>query len=183
MKRLLPKAVTIQIDSREQYPFPYAKMGVFKWYPNPHSCTPILLQIKTEVVTLPEGDYCLKGLDTRCIVERKGSLGELTTNLLTADYLRASNAFGRLRSATAHPWLVIEGSLSELSTPITLKRNVPDPARVRDALHRAASLFNLQLAFIGRPSNRMLSAEFVLSILLNESPWADEFRPPLPEGV
>lgn len=180
MRRQLPKSVTIQVDTREQYPFPFDKMGTFAWYPDPLSDQPLILQIKVEPATMPEGDYCLKGLGPRCIVERKSGLSELTTNLLTADWARTSSAYGRLCAATANPWLVVEGSISELATPLHVRRNVPHPARVRDALNRAASLHNLQVAFIGRPTNRMLSAEFVLSLLLNETPWADEYRPPLP---
>lgn len=177
MKRKLPQSVTVQIDTREQDPLPFKVLTTFRWFPNPHCEAPHLLQVKTESVKLPEGDYCLKGYGDRCLVERKSGLSELTTNLMTSDYARATASFGRLAAASKNPWLVVEGTLSEFTTPITVKRNIPEPSRVRDALQRVASIYGLQVAFVGRPANRILTAEFVLSLLLNETPWADEFRP------
>ena len=93
------------------------------------------------------GDYTLEGHEETCIVERKGSLTELATNLLMDDYRRADAAFSRLSNSTRNPYLLVECSAAELRTR---SKYVHEPARVVDALAAMMERYKLRLILCGR---------------------------------
>jgi hypothetical protein len=97
--RKLPRDLLIQIDSREQHPllFPDTVLR----YTSPKSRT--LHRIKTETVTLKEGDYRLASHPTAGVCERKAGLSELTQNTLSGDRPRFTRAINRLLGCCSHP--------------------------------------------------------------------------------
>lgn len=103
--------------------------------------------VGTERKVLPAGDYCLKGEAESCLIERKGTLRELSNNLLGEDYARAMDAFKRLANATAHPYLVVECTSVDLRTPT---RWVEEPARVVDSLCSLMERLGLRLILCGK---------------------------------
>ena len=103
--------LTVVIDSREQQPLPFP--GHIKVHLR-RSKTPTMIKIATEVDTMPAGDYTLKGFSHVVLVETKRSAREVSENLLTADYRRASRALERLANSTKNPILVCEFGQSEL---------------------------------------------------------------------
>ncbi|KKN58735.1 hypothetical protein LCGC14_0549130 [marine sediment metagenome] len=106
-----------------------------------------MIVVQTERAALKEGDYALEGFEDRCLIERKGSLRELSTNLLGGDYTRAMSAFKRLSAATAHPYLVVECTAAELRTPT---RWTQEPARVVDSLCSLMERLRFRLILCGR---------------------------------
>ena len=129
-----PTKITVLVDSREQYPLLFPK--TLRWHgPNsireriePHGR---LLQVTTETRKLRAGDYCLAGQERSCIVERKGSLLELHSNLFTADRVRFIKAMNKLIKATDYPVMVLELSVMDLNRR---DQRVQAPDRIFDAL-------------------------------------------------
>ena len=156
--------LTVIQDSREQTPlkFPdHIKVHLRR------SKTPTLIKIKTDVDTLPAGDYTIEGFDNVVLVETKRSARELHDNLLTADFRRASHAFELLQSATKHPFLVCEFGQSDLldETPGTAWGG---PA-VADALAYLVAEHGLSLWFAGPRSGalaRRRTAELILRLMI-----------------
>lgn len=95
---------------------------------------------------MSEGDYGLKGQETDCLIERKGSLSELAGNMLGNDWSRAMDAFKRFSDATANPYLMIECSSADL---LRKTRWIHEPARVTDALLALVEKLGLKLLLVG----------------------------------
>lgn len=163
--RKLPSKVTVQIDRRENYPLPFP--STIKWYPNRGS-KPRLIQVETEVKTLPTGDYLLKGYDDVSIFEKKGSIAEVAQNMLTKDYSRASSAFQRLIEACEFPYLLLNCPVESLWEPTQW---VPEPARAFQALTQMAAERRLPiLMFDARSVNAQRRlGEVVLTYLLTHA--------------
>jgi len=158
--------VVVLIDKREKRPLTFP--ATIKWHAERGGRSTLVI-VKTKQKTLPEGDYCLEGHDKDCIIERKGGLNELSQNLLSNDYERASKAFSRLEVSTRHPYLLIEASCSQLRKPTRWTQN---PEAVSDALAGLIRRRNLGLLLVGRcstPKAKRVVGEFVLRLMLAHS--------------
>jgi hypothetical protein len=122
--------------------------------------------VQTKRVVLPEGDYALFGYEGECIIERKGSLRELSNNLLSEDWARASDAFQRLADATRNPYLLIECTPAEFLRKF---RWTQSPAKIMDALSALIERFGFRPILCGSVKTARQKAvvgELILRIML-----------------
>lgn len=122
--------------------------------------------VRPIIQTLDVGDYVLKGHETRCIIERKGSIQELAGNLFTKDWARAMSAFERLSNATANPYLLLECTPNDLAKP---SRWVENPEQIVDALASLLERFKLRLLLCGSVKTydqKRTVGEFILRLML-----------------
>lgn len=108
----LPKTVTMQVDTREQYPllFP-ATVRI----PHPERLGVMcVVAVKVQKIKLDCGDYRLAEYPKCCVIERKASQLELFKNLEDSlDSIRQAKAFRRLREVE-FPYLLIEATPQEV---------------------------------------------------------------------
>lgn len=112
MAPVTPKEITVEIDTREQYPvlFP-ATVTILD--PVTHKIHRV--NVATRKVKLDAGDYRLMEYPEVCVVERKASQSELTKNLLSLDDAgRQQRAFQKLSDCCLYPVLLLELSPSEI---------------------------------------------------------------------
>ncbi len=107
---ILPKHVTILVDTREQKPLPLPKTIRWPTWGDEGQ----LIEIREEPLALYAGDYALKEAPKRCIIERKGSINEVRENLCGEDRYRATNAFRKLCETTNNPILALDFPLTQL---------------------------------------------------------------------
>lgn len=161
-----PKTVTIQIDTREQYPLLFPPTVL--WHRD-RGGKPSLIRVKKEEVTLAAGDYTLKGYDDVGGVERKGALDEIAKNFMSADYRRSSAAFQKLVETYEFPYLLLDVTVGELLTPT---ERTPEPRQVLDALLDLTHERGIRLLLAGHAKAvgaRRILGEFVLRILLSHA--------------
>lgn len=128
----MKREYTILVDEREKKPFTFPEYIVCL-DPNKDPChqSGITVRLRTQKRTMKTGDYALDG--GAAVVERKGSLDEITQNLLTPDGRRRfAECCRRLRDETARPLLLLEGLVG---TPI-IKPGKPHPGLAIDSLMR-----------------------------------------------
>lgn len=135
---------TILRDRNEQRPWKFPK--TIKWYRDRSTKGQIVL-LREQRKVLKAGDYCLKGEEESCLIERKASLKELANNLVGDDYSRAMDAFRRFSEATRHPYLAVECTVAELRNPT---RWVQEPARIVDALCSLMERLHFRLILVGK---------------------------------
>lgn len=169
MRTLVPKKLIVQIDSREKYPliFP-ANLQI----DNPNNCyKKIIIPVYSEVVTLSTGDYRLKQFPECCVVERKGCLKELYTNLYSPkDQIRQAKAFRKLR-AVEHPYLMIEASPRTMLVHKSPHYTVT-PASFMHRLTLVVVKYRLHPLLVPRsntPQARRALGEFILHLMLNHA--------------
>ena len=158
--------MAVLVDSREKFPllFPASVL----WYPTRAARPHYLINIVPETKRMSEGDYAMKGYEDVCLIERKGSLSELSSNLCSKDYKRAHSAFVRLTKACTHPYLLLEETPAGI-LPTTYKHDRPTPDRVVDAFFREVSELKIPLIFAGRarsPGHRRRLGHMVLKIMI-----------------
>jgi hypothetical protein len=109
----IPSSITIQSDTREQYPLLFPAMI---WICHPEQDRKMLpIEVKSEKIKLDCGDYRLKEYPSECIVERKASQLEIFKNLHDSkDRIRQAKAFRKLITNCKHPILLVEASPTEL---------------------------------------------------------------------
>lgn len=158
---------TVLCDTREKRALPLPSTLVVKdwghFYPGERTTT---VRIQTEEVALTTGDYCLKGHESTCLIERKGSLRELEKNLMDSqDRERFFNQLRRLRASTRNPVLFVEGDPLSWHQKRTDKIN---PHLLRDCLLGSCLQFGVQLVLL--PCNsvgaRRAAAEWLISTLI-----------------
>jgi hypothetical protein len=140
----IPNCITIQIDTREQYPllFPeIIKIGdpelTYKMIP---------IAVKTERVKLNCGDYMLKEYPRECIAERKASQLEIYKNLNESyDRIRQAKAFRKLVASCKHPLLLIEASPGEL---LGNNPRIKNPEIVAHRLSLAIAKYGFSVVFL-----------------------------------
>ena len=127
--RRCPASICVLVDDREKKPIPFppslthVEPGSFllprtvTHYNKEESPHPHLVEIAQRTVHFPsrglEGDYCLKGFEKDCMIERKGSMNELGGNMLTKDFHRQDKAFRRLVSSTFRPIVYLDFPFTE----------------------------------------------------------------------
>jgi hypothetical protein len=126
VKKPLPKILTVLIDTREQNPLVFP--STLTWY---NGNTRHLFTVRTASSKLPTGDYALAGFEDSSLCERKGSMGELRTNLLTKDRARWEGCIYRLTKECVFPWILLDIPQSERRR---VTEYVPEPDKVLDAL-------------------------------------------------
>ena len=84
----------------------------------------------TEVATLSTGDYTLKGLEDKFVLERKGSAAEFYNNICTADKARFEREMVRL-SLMPHSYIILEFTLNDI---LKFPHTSALPARVKKAI-------------------------------------------------
>lgn len=164
-KPITPPRITIEIDSREHYPYPFPSTTLLI---DPVTKLSQRLTIKTEVRALPYGDYRIKEYPNICCLERKASLSELYSNLCTTDNGRQTRAFAKLTDGCTHPILLLEMCPSEFFQPLSFTK--ADPERVLDSLLR--TLLQNHITLLTVPSARSLTSrrrvgEFLIHYLMN----------------
>lgn len=109
----IPTEITIQIDTREQYPLLFPAIIQIGHPELTYKMIPVA--VKQERTKLDCGDYRLKEYPEDCIVERKASQLEIWKNLNESlDRIRQAKAFRRLIASCRHPILLVEASPQEL---------------------------------------------------------------------
>lgn len=162
MRVPVPKKITVCVDTREKHPLIFPPKLPWWRYPDEFS----ILEVDTKSVELPFGDYCLDGFANVCCVERKGSLREIATNLLTKDRRRADAAFVRLVEGSRHPYLLLDFTLGQLRP----SRYCDNPHRVLDVLLHYSALRGLSILWSGSGNTvygRTLVGEMILRVLWN----------------
>ena len=140
----IPAEITIQIDTREQYPllFPaFIQIGhpelTYKMIP---------IAVKEQRVKLACGDYRLAEYPTDCIVERKASQLEIFKNLNDSiDRIRQAKAFRRLAASCEYPILLVEASPQEL---LGNNPRIKNPELVAHRLSLAIAKYGFHAIFL-----------------------------------
>jgi hypothetical protein len=144
--------ITIIADTREQKPLLFPRT--------------IRLQggarlLKVVRSKLDLGDYAIQGAEGGCVIERKGSIAEISKNTLDGrDAARQRAAFDRLAQAAA-PIILIEQSVGDL---MRVNKYAEDPGLAMDILLREAMSRGIQVWFVGNcgmPSKRRMVGELV----------------------
>ena len=161
---MVPKTITVQIDTREQRPLLFPRL--LSWV-DPHARGRIIIKVKTERVKLDAGDYRLKHSKTTCIIERKASLRELQKNFTTGDLNRQLAALDKLEKATQHFVVLIETTPRGLVAP---SKDCDHPEYVlcpffREVTRRGGSIY-LTGTTSPTPASRRHAGELVLRTLL-----------------
>lgn len=179
---MIPNKITVLIDSRERHPLLFPKWITV--HPD-RTSEEVHVEVSTEVVVMPAGDYTLKGYDGICIAETKRSLRELYTNVCTKDWTREVKALKRLFDACKYPLLVWEMTPSEL---FRTSSSVPDPHLVFDRWMQVVAAFNLRLMITGvgcGPGPRRKLGEQIIRLMLayigspnpyDRQAWEDKLR-------
>ncbi len=160
----VPQKVCVVRDDREKFPilFP-AHVRYFTPDRRPH-----LIHIVPKVKRLPEGDYLLDEAPAGCIVERKGSIQELYSNLIGQDRMRAVSAFRRLSTSCSRPILLLDLSLGDFYRDIP---GLPAPGHILSELLRTIRPLGIELLTVGpcKGSNiRTQLGSFIAHLLIEE---------------
>ena len=140
----IPVEITIQVDTREQYPLLFPELIQIGHPELTYKMIPIA--VKTERIKLDCGDYRLKKYPAECIVERKASQLEIYKNLNDShDRIRQAKAFRKLVASCEHPVLLVEAS------PLELFRSDPhikNPEIVAHRLSLAIAKYGFHVIFL-----------------------------------
>lgn len=136
MRQQVPRCLTVMVDGNEQNDLQFPPNFVWNVGGRCH-----LIQLKINKRRFDTGDYYLDGYKEVAIVERKGSLGELHTNLFTGDETRFRAALRRMVSATRVPILWLDIPVSQLFEATAY---VDDPRKVVDKLLRTCEEFGVR---------------------------------------
>ncbi len=140
----IPGEITIQVDTREQYPLLFPELIQIGHPELTYKMIPIA--VKTERIKLDCGDYRLKKYPAECIVERKASQLEIYKNLNDShDRIRQAKAFRKLVASCEHPVLLVEASPQELfgSDP-----HIKNPEIVAHRLSLAIAKYGFHVIFL-----------------------------------
>ncbi len=125
----------------------------------------VTVELHTVRQKLPTGDYVLSGSESTCIIERKGSLLEISKNLFDKkDRERFVRELVRLREETTHPVLVLEGSPAQLL-------DSHEGSIAVDALIRLLQEYGCELLLLpsGIAKHRRALGEWVARLLINRT--------------
>lgn len=140
----IPVEVTIQVDTREQYPLLFPAIIQIGHPELTHKMIPIAVTV--ERIKLDCGDYRLKEYPTDCIVERKASQLEIFKNLNESlDRTRQAKAFRKLVASCQHPVLLVEASPQEL---LGNDPRIKNPEIVAHRLSLAIAKYGFHVIFL-----------------------------------
>lgn len=153
---ILPRKITILVDTREQKPLPLPK--TIKWSEVGKHLH--IIEIRQEPMVLYAGDYMIKGAGKSCVVERKGSINELHQNLQGADRPRAMRAFQKLVESTRNPILALDFPLSQ-------RLYKGDRDEVFTRLMQLCAEYHISILSVGGGLNaRHLLSDLIVRVLL-----------------
>jgi ERCC4-type nuclease len=112
------------------------------------------------------GDYQLQGYEDRCIIERKGALDEIATNLFDPHRRRKFvESLSRLRAECSLPVVLFEGTLKDALVPT---RSNADPEVVVSALVSLLAEYRVTPIFLPSSSldHRRATGRFVAWTLI-----------------
>jgi hypothetical protein len=159
---------TIITDTREQTPLPFpSHLPLLDPNRTAQARTSLTVKLGGRTQKLDAGDYALEGYERICLVERKGSIRELAKNCLTADRTRFIAALDRLRAACLHPYVLVEGTLTDMAQD----PSIPDWWTALDSLQRLLLERNIGLILLpnkGAIQRRMIG-EWVARLLVNST--------------
>ena len=162
----MQRSFVIVQDTREKLPLLFPKRLVVLDDTRPaHEKKAITVELHTVRQKLPTGDYVLTGSESTCIVERKGSLLEISKNVLDKkDRERFVRELVRLREETTHPVLVLEGSPAQLL-------DSREGSIAVDALIRLLQEYGVELLLLpsGITKHRRALGEWVARLLINRT--------------
>jgi hypothetical protein len=176
---------TILVDEREKKPFTFPE-HIVCLDPSRDPCrqSGITVRIRTQKRTLKTGDYQIDG--NPAVVERKGSIDEITQNLLTPDGRRRfADCCRRLRDGTPRPLLLLEG-LVGMPEP---KAGKPHPGLAIDALMRILQEYAIGLMVLptGTAGQRRAAGEWTARWLITQDDHVirdtHDRREELPPGI
>jgi hypothetical protein len=151
---------TINIDKREGKPLPFPDhicvLADGATAPAHH-----YVRIHAQAKSSRTGDYVVDGHADRCIVECKRALREVAANCLTKEGRRKFTAeLQRLISECAHPYVLLEGSISKLLRE-PAHNNIP-PEVSLDALTRILLEYGIPLLLVERSTPHQSRAVGIL---------------------
>lgn len=159
----IPNKITVQVDTREQYPLLFPEIIKIGHPELTHLMIPI--QVETQVIKLDAGDYRLKEYPAEVIVERKASQLEIYKNLNEShDRIRQAKAFRKLVASCAHPVLLVEASPAEL---LGNDRHIKNPEIVPHRLSLAIAKYGFHVIFLPWKSRCAISRRKVGHLLLH----------------
>jgi len=155
---------TIGIDTREKKPliFPRFLPSLIDAIQRTHTT----IQLATVPLKMETADYHVVGFEDAVVIERKGSLDEISKNVLTTTGRRRFTAeLGRLRDRCKWPYLLFEGTATTLARPT--KRN-PSPHLGTDALIELLLAYNVPLLLLpsGSAPQRLRVGELAARLLI-----------------
>ncbi len=140
----IPNKITIQVDTREQYPLLFPN-NIFIGHPE-RTYQMLPIEVVTEVIKLDAGDYRLKEYPAEVIVERKASQLEIYKNLNEShDRIRQAKAFRKLVASCKHPFLLVEASPVEL---FGKDPHIKNPEIVAHRLSLAIAKYGFHVIFL-----------------------------------
>lgn len=140
----IPSEITIQEDTREQFPLLFPAIIQIGHPELTHKMIPIA--VNHERIKLECGDYRIKEYPTDCIVERKASQLEIFKNLNEShDRIRQAKAFRKLIASCAHPVLLVEASPQEL---LGNDPRIKEPEIVAHRLSLAIAKYGFHVIFL-----------------------------------
>jgi ERCC4-type nuclease len=160
----IPDTITVQVDTREQYPLPFPAYIKIADPISPYKTKAI--RVIVENIKLDIGDYRLKEFPDDCVIERKGSPLEVIKNLFDKkDQIRTAKAFRKLSSVN-YPYLFLEMAPCNLMEP-PRKDGLPsyDPELVMHRLSTVVSKYGLNLVWGSRTSTTSIRRNFAICLL------------------
>jgi len=162
----IPAEITIQEDTREQYPLLFPAMIQIGHPELTYKMIPIA--VKHERIKLDCGDYRFKEYPAECIVERKASQLEIWKNLNDShDRIRQAKAFRKLVASCAHPILLVEASPQEL---LSNDPHIKNPELVAHRLALAIAKYGFHTVFLPWKSRcsstRRKAGTFLLHLMM-----------------
>lgn len=174
----VPRIITVLVDTREQKPLLFPT--TLKYYADVSAGSRRVLQVKTLKKTLDSGDYALAldetgarmqrrlGGPDESKIETKRGLDELRQNAFEAR-ARVQASLQRLVDSCHYPYLVLEGSISQMLTPT---KHSPFPGWVMDEFLRMISATPIRLILTGScrtNAARRRVGEFCLRLMLSHA--------------
>ena len=162
----MKKEYIILVDEREKKPFTFPE-HIVCLDPTRDPCAQrgVTVRLRTQKRTLKTGDYAIDG--STSVVERKGSIDEITQNLLTPDGRRRfTDCCKRLRDTTTRPLLLLEGLVGMPE----VKAGKPHPGLAVDSLLRILNEHSIGLMVLptGTPAQRRAAGEWTARWLITQ---------------
>lgn len=171
MEMMVPKSITVIVDTREQRPLLFP--DTFEWFSS-RSSTGRTIIVHIEKKCMKTGDYALKGFEDLVLIERKGSVQEIHNNLFTDDRKRSDSSFERLAKCTTHPYLLLDMSPAAMWKPT---KYTVSPQQLFDELMSLTTRLGIQVWYAGQckvhKSRRILGEQMIRLMM------AHAFRKPI----
>lgn len=181
----MKREYTILVDEREKKPFTFPE-HIVCLDPSKDPChqSGVTVRLRTQKRTMKTGDYRIEG--NPAVIERKGSIDEISQNLLTQDGRRRfTECCRRLRDETPAPIVLLEG----LVGMPTIKAGKPHPGLAIDSLMRILQEFAIGLIVLptSTAGQRRAAGEWAARWLITQehhvTRTADDRSKELPPGI